>query len=100
MNHKELHGETIKESFDRFHEQNPQVYEAFKEQVKIALKAGKKKMSAKAIINFLRWSMFLETTDDTCEFKINDSYSAHFARLFVERNPRFDGIFEMRNLRS
>ncbi|MEY2702806.1 MAG: hypothetical protein RLY43_1444 [Bacteroidota bacterium] len=98
MNFEQLNGITIKQGFEKFHAENPRVFDLFVEQVNLALKRGKKKLSAKMIINWIRWNVFLETTDK--HFKINDAYQSYYAREFAKRNPHLSNIFEFRKLRN
>ena len=82
-----------------FHRANRKVYELFEKEVFKAISKNKKKLSSKTIIEFIRWNIYIETEgDDT--FKINNNYTAHYARHFENRNPAFKGLFEMRKLRS
>ena len=98
MNYKELNGESIRDGFDRFNKDNPDVFTAFEKEAFKAIHAGAKKISAKLIINVIRWRKFLNTTDDN--FKINDAYQAYYARYFIAKHPQYNGIFEMRKLRN
>lgn len=100
MTHLEAHGVSIKDSFKLFHEKNPQVYELFEMKAMTAIKMGKRKISSKLIINVLRWEMFIDTEDTITTYKINDSYSSHYARLFAEKNPKYRNVFNYRKLRA
>lgn len=98
MNYQELNGRSIREGFLEFHSKNPHVYEAFEKQALIAINKGRTKLSAKLILNWIRWNEELRTSDDN--FKINDAYQSYYSRLFVENHKEHDGIFEMRKLRN
>lgn len=91
-------GESIRSSFEKFHKSNPHVYAAFSKQVFAAIKAGRTKISAKLVINWIRWNEYLETSDSS--FKINDAYQSYYARMFVANNPKFENIFTFRKLRN
>ena len=97
--HLEVHGKTIKESFEQFHANNPEVYTAFEVQALAAVKMGKKKVSSKQILGFIRWNMFL-AVDQNETYRINDSYTSHYAREFAKNHPDSAGIFNYRALRS
>ena len=99
MNYQELKGETIKEGFDKFHSNNPEVYEAFESQALAAVRMKKTKVSSKQILGFIRWNMFL-AVDKNETFKINDAYTSYYSRLFAELNPAHASIFNYRRLRS
>lgn len=96
---EQTRGISIDEKFTEFHRKNPKVYQLFKMQVQKALKRGKKRMSAKTIIGFIRWEIYLQTNSNDI-FKINDAYTSRYARMFIEDHPRYENIFELRTLRS
>ena len=98
MNYKELNGHTIKEGFEKFNKENPQVFKAFEEQVFKAINRGRNKVSSKLIINWIRWNEYLKTSDEN--FKINDAYQSYYARFFVEKHPQYYDLFEFRKLRN
>jgi len=92
-------GKSIKDTFDEFHENNPAVYAYFKEYAGRAIRAGVKKLSSKLIINRIRWEIFIETVgNDT--YRINDAFTAHYARLYAEDFPAHADKFEFRRIRS
>lgn len=99
MTYKQSTGETIETAFLDFHQKNPDVYKEFSKLAFEAIKAGKRKLSSKMIINVIRWNISLKTkTNDG--FKINDAFTAYYARLFMQKNPTWYGIFNTRRLRS
>ena len=59
MNYKELNGYSIREGFNQFNKDNPHVFKAFEEQAFAAINRGRKKISSKLIINWIRWNEFL-----------------------------------------
>jgi len=98
MNYHELNGVSIREGFQKFNTENPHIFEEFEKQVFRAIEKGRKKISAKLIINWIRWNRFLDSSDKS--FKINDAYQSYYAREFVNKYPEYNGIFEMRKLRN
>lgn len=98
MNYRQLNGITIRAGFEKFNSENPHIFEEFEKQALIAIDKGKSKISAKHIINFIRWNEFLKTTDKN--FKINDAYQSYYARFFIEKYPQYSNLFEMRKLRN
>lgn len=98
MNFQELNGYSIRDGFNAFHADNPQIYQAFEEQALKAIAKGRKKISAKLLINWIRWNEFLNSGDQN--FKINDAYQSYYPRLFVARHPEHADIFEFRKLRN
>ena len=115
--YSETHKKPIIESFRQFDEANPKVYELFKKfTLEVVKRKGKGvnevgeitntvgnpvKTSAKLLLNRIRWEIYMETisVDDT-GFRINDIYSAHYARKFIKEYPQYKSIFNLRELRS
>lgn len=92
-------GRSIDEAFKKYHAENPQVYDMFKEQVLRAVRRKREKVSANAIINWIRWEVSLDIrTKET--YKINDHYSSRYARLFVMEHPHYEHMFEFREIRA
>lgn len=98
MNYKELNGQSIRDGFNKFNQENPHIYIAFEEQALRAINKGRKKISAKLIINWIRWHEFLESSDKN--FKINDAYQSYYARYFTEKHPEHIDVFDFRKLRN
>ena len=101
-------GNTIQSSFERYHAQNPRVYELLVQQVDKAILRGKKKISIKTILGYIRWEIFLEIKQDTLfdkkgekiEYKIPDQFTSRYARLLVSDFPKWKDNIEMRTIRS
>ena len=98
MNYKQLNGCSIREGFNKFNKENPHIFKVFEEQVLTAINKGRKKISSKLIINWIRWNEFLRSSDQN--FKINDAYQSYYARYFVEIHPQYVDVFEFRKLRN
>ncbi len=98
MNYQQLNGCSIRDGFNQFNADNPHIYKAFEEQALNAINRGRNKISAKLIINWIRWNEFLRTSDQN--FRINDAYQAYYARYFVEKHPEHAEVFEFRKLRN
>ena len=90
-------GESIKSAFIKYHAHNPKVYEHFKKFARKMLET-RGKLSSKWVINRIRWEKEVET--NTRDFKINDAFSAHYARKFIKDFPQFEDKIELRKLRS
>lgn len=98
MNYFQLNGESIRDGFLKFHKENPHIYASFEQQAMNAINKGRTKLSAKLIINWIRWNEFIESSDKN--FSVNDAFQALYAREFINRHPEHSGIFEMRKLRN
>lgn len=82
------------QEFQDYHESNPHVWKQF-ERFTIQLRhAGKTKYGAKSIMERVRWEE--DTQNPGREFKINNNYTAFYARIFVMKYPDFEGFFEFR----
>ena len=57
---------------------------------------GRARVGIKMLFEVLRWQHALRTTGD--EFKLNNNYHSHYARLIMSQEPDLDGVFETRRL--
>ena len=86
------------ERFAEFHRCNPQVYQALRAVSLDTRRVGVRRWSVDAAMHIVRWRYRLQTKGD--EFRINNSYSALYARLLMEREPELAGFFELRKRRN
>lgn len=84
-----------KEKFDRYHAENPQIYEAFEKFTFQVINAGRKYFGAGAIFERMRWESAVSAINKP--FKLCNSYRAFYARLFEERHPQYKDFFRKRN---
>ncbi len=78
-----------------FHAENPHVFEALRRRALRAKRRGYKP-GIKCLFELLRWSHGMSTQGD--EFKLNNNYTAYYARLLMEREPELRGFFELREV--
>lgn len=105
---KENTGKTIQFSFETFHKNNPEIYLMIVKECEKAVSKGKKKFSIKAIGNYIRWNIFIETKEETLfshkgeikKFRLNDAYFSRYARLIISDYPHLEKYLELRDLRS
>lgn len=84
----------IERAFREFHCDNPKVYH---ELVRLARRLhirGRKHYGIKALFEVVRYDLALETTD--AEFKLNNNFTALYARLIMREIPDLAGFFETR----
>lgn len=95
----ETRQDELQAEFDRYHQDNPQVYEAFKRLTFQLISAGRENFSASAVVERIRWGVSIgEYGPD--DFKINNNYRAFYARLFHVEHPQHDGFFRTRKQKS
>lgn len=92
-----VHTATLRERFESFHALNPRVYEALEGMAAMMVARGRKRISVKMCVEVLRWNYYLQTTDPTSPYKVNNSFAAFYARLMLRRHPGWDGLFELRS---
>jgi len=82
------------EQFWKFHVENPEVYDELKNLALKMKRTGRKHYGMKGLFEVLRWHRALETTDE--EFKLNNNYTAFYARMLMKRLPELEGFFSLR----
>lgn len=82
----------LKIDFEEYDRANPGIYLAF-ESVARAMKAKRVYFGAKAIMEIVRWNTLQSGND---QFKINNNYTAYYARKFEGLNPDCVGFFQKR----
>ena len=83
------------EAFAAYHQENPQVYEAFKTFTFELIHAGHtQRLGAKLIIERIRWQSLISGND---AFKVNNNYAPYYSRMFMEEFPQFMDIFATRS---
>lgn len=90
---------SLREKFERYDRENPQVWRMFCRFTHEAINAGRARFSAKMVFERLRWYTTVETRGDD-GFKLNNNYHAFYARKFMEHHPQHDGLFETRKQKS
>ena len=90
----------IAEQFLEFHEANPDVFFELEKLAQMLIRRGRHKLSIGLLFEVLRWEFYMNTEDPNSEFKLNNNYRSHYARLLIERHPEFEAAIETRELRS
>ena len=86
----------LEAAFAKFHAENPHIYELFKRFAWEAIRAGRRKFSARMIFHRMRWYTNVETNDPN--FKINNNHSPYYARMWMVDHPEYPGFFNIREL--
>jgi hypothetical protein len=86
--------QTLVRNFFKYHYENPDVYCLFKQYAQQMKNSGRRRYSAKAIFERVRWHYDILTTGD--DFKINNNYTAMYARLMIVEDNSWMNFFQLR----
>ena len=81
------------DKFPAYHLENLHIYDLFKKYTMEAIASGRSHFSAEAIINRMRWDSLVSGNDS---FKINNTYKAFYARMFMNEYRQYGGFFRTR----
>ena len=88
----------LQEKFEQFDRDNPKVWKLFQNFAFRAIRKGFNHYGAKTIFEAIRFHCDIFTTDT--DFKLNNNYTAYYARKFHRVYPHYDGFFETRKIKS
>ena len=91
---------TPAERFEQFHQNNPQVYSALKSMTLEMVNRGRRQIGIGMLFEVLRWNYYMATNDPNSDFKLNNNYRSHYARLLIAENPEWANMFQLREMRS
>lgn len=89
----------IDEEAERFHEENPHIYEDIKSRALFLRGIGIRRYSIDAIFHAMRWDWLVQTKS-TDGYKLNDHFTQWYARKLMNEVPELEGFFSIRRLRS
>ena len=89
----------IKQKFQKYHRDNPQVFQEFLKLTREARAAGKQHYSVWNVFNKMRWDSDMKV-NNLDEFKISNNYFAFHARLIMEMYPEFAGFYRTKPLKE
>ena len=87
----------IKQKFDAFHAENPDVWRRFEFHALALARKGVKHYGAKTVYEYLRYTYDLATRSDD-GLKLNNNYTAYYARLFKQEHPECADLFSYRRI--
>ncbi len=90
---------TIRARFLRFHAENPEVYRELVGMARELKTAGHDRFGLRMLWETLRWRRMVRTVDPS-GYKLNDQYTAHYARRMMDREDDLAGTFETRQIRT
>ncbi len=83
-------------AFEEFHRDNPHVYERLK-RLAFRLKVrGVQRWGIKALYEVLRFEEALATSASAGTYRLNNNFTALYARKLMEAEPDLEGFFELR----
>jgi len=88
----------IELAFEKFHDENPHIYEDLVNRTRMLKRMGRRRVGMKMLFEVLRWQHLVRTAAD--DFKLNNDYTSRYARLIMEQEPDLEGMFETRGLKS
>lgn len=91
---------TIDERFATFDADYPQVYRMIVGFARMAHRRGFQHYGIQAIVERARWEVSMRWGPDTEGFKLNNDFTALYARKVMAENPDLDGFFRLRRRRS
>lgn len=90
----------IERDFWAFHIANPRVYVELRDHALHLRSKGRSHYGIKALFEVVRFHRALQTTDKCKEWKINNNYSALYARLLMANEPELRDFFRTRVRRA
>lgn len=87
-------GAGLRADFQRFHEDNPQVFREIVRLCRQAKARGFDQWSINGVFEVLRWNAAILTDEE--KPKLNNNYRAFYARLVMRECPDLRGFFQLR----
>ena len=91
-------GLTIEESFGLFHQANPHIYRLLRQMALEYKLSGHARCGMKMLWEALRYSSGVQTRGEP--YKLNNNYTALYARLLMRQERQLRGFFEVRGRRA
>ena len=85
----------IEQNFIKFHAKNPWVYDKLRSMALQLRRSGRKSSGIAMLFEVLRYEYALTTNSDD-GLKLNNNYSALYARLLAQQEPELQDFFHMR----
>ena len=87
--------DNIERAFWQFHGAHPEVYDRLVSLARRTKAAGIRHYGIKALYEVARWQTHLGSKSD--EFRLNNNYTAHYARLIMMNCADLVGFFHVRH---
>ncbi len=89
---------SIAQRFAAFDAAHPEVYAELRRLALEGVAGGRKRLGAKELWEVARWHLRLRT--GAKPYRLNNSYTALYARKLMDHEPQLDGVFETRRRRA
>ncbi len=86
---------TLRDRWEQFHLENPHVYRLFERFALEAARAGARQIGAALVWERMRWYTSFEVRGEET-YRLNNSYRAFYARLFMAQHHELGEFFETR----
>jgi len=88
---------SLQRAFEQFDAENPAVWIEFRDSALRLIEAGRRHYGAKSIMETIRFHRDVRRNAEG--FKINNNFTAYYARKFMDLYPEHEGFFETRAVR-
>lgn len=89
----------LRRRFERFHRDHPEVYDELVRLARQVKARGVERWSIKGLFEVVRYNDRLRRGEGE-SYKLNNNYSAFYARLIASREPGLEGFFRTREQRA
>jgi len=90
--------DVIAARFASFHSENPHVYRRLRSMALNLRRRGRERYGIAALVEVFRYESAATNSDDG--LKLNNNYSALYARLLEQQEPELRGFFSMRQRKA
>lgn len=87
-------------TFYEFDAAHPDVWQLFERFTLDLIRRGFGHYSSDAVLHRVRWETSAGAGSDEDAFKINNNWTAYYARKFDEQHPEYAGFFRMRRSKA
>ena len=87
---------TAWESFEKYHNERPWIFTAFRRFTHEIIETGAEHFSSMAVVDRMRWESLIMLGNKD-EYKISNTSHPFYARLFMELEAQHQGFFRIKN---
>ena len=91
---------SIQEKFEKFHQENPDVYRLLVKLARQVKASGRRHYGIGALFEQVRWHYAIERKGQDGEFKLANDLRSRYSRLIMAQEPDLAGFFDTRQLRT